>query len=185
MTTEVTPKVRPQIAPQADEAQERSPAKQTNERSVGGKILSLLVNPRCRAPKPERLAAKVAGKHVLITGASFGIGEATAYQLAAAGAIVMLVARSEDKLFEMVDDIRSMGGRAHAFPADLNDFEAVELVAGEIVRTFGHVDILINNAGKSIRRSIELSYERFFDFERTMSVNYLGPVRLILSLLHP
>lgn len=152
-------------------------------RSFASQVLSWFVNPGHRAPNRQKLAAQLGGKHILITGASFGIGEATAYQLAAAGAVVLLVARSEKKLNQIVNEIRSTGGRAHAYPADLTDMAAVDHLVRAIEQDLGHVDVVVNNAGKSMRKSISLSYDRFHDFERTMAVNYLGPVRLNLALL--
>jgi NAD(P)-dependent dehydrogenase (short-subunit alcohol dehydrogenase family) len=130
-----------------------------------------------------KLRAAVAGKNVLVTGASYGIGEATARRLAAAGATVLLVARSIDRLKEVADEITGAGGTAHAYPVDLTDLAAVEALVGEVLAEHGHVDVVVSNAGKSIRRSVHLSYERIHDFERTMAVNYLGPVRLLLGLL--
>jgi NAD(P)-dependent dehydrogenase (short-subunit alcohol dehydrogenase family) len=121
----------------------------------------------------------VAGKVVLVTGASSGIGEATARKLGEAGARVLLVARSRDKL----EEIGSEMGEAHVHACDLSDLDAIDRLARQVLDDHGHVDVLVNNAGKSIRRSIHLSYERFHDFERTMQLNYLGPVRLTLALL--
>jgi short-subunit dehydrogenase len=119
----------------------------------------------------------------MVTGASSGIGEATARALAGAGATVLLVARSEDRLRQIEHGIQEAGGSARAVPADLSDPDAVEALVDEVLRSHGRVDVLVNNAGRSIRRSIEFSYGRFHDFERTIDVNYLGPVRLVLGLL--
>jgi NAD(P)-dependent dehydrogenase (short-subunit alcohol dehydrogenase family) len=141
-----------------------------------------LVNPHGR-PSERDLRDAVAGSVILVTGASHGIGEATARKLGAAGANVLLVARSEDKLEEMAAEIARRGGTAHAHPADLSDPDSVDSLVAAITERHGHVDVLVNNAGKSIRRSIELSYDRFQDFERTIDINYLGPVRLLLGLL--
>jgi NAD(P)-dependent dehydrogenase (short-subunit alcohol dehydrogenase family) len=132
---------------------------------------------------PGRLAAAVAGKTVLVTGASYGIGEATARRVAAAGATVLLLARSVDRLDEVVSEIADAGGMAYAHPVDLTDLAAVQKVAAEVLNRYDHVDVVVNNAGKSIRRSVHLSYDRPHDFERTMAVNYLGPVQLLLGLL--
>lgn len=132
---------------------------------------------------PGRLAAAVAGKTVLVTGASYGIGEAAARRVAAAGATVLLLARSADRLDEVVAEITDNGGMAYAHPVDLTDLEAVQKVTAEVLSRYDHVDVVVNNAGKSIRRSIHLSYDRMHDFERTMAINYLGPVQLLLGLL--
>jgi NAD(P)-dependent dehydrogenase (short-subunit alcohol dehydrogenase family) len=133
--------------------------------------------------KDRSLSAAVRGKIVLITGASSGIGKATALKVADAGGTVLLVARSLDKLEETKDEIVSGGGTAHIHQCDLADMDDIERMAAEVLAYHGHVDILVNNAGRSIRRSIALSYDRFHDFERTIQLNYLGSVRLILALL--
>lgn len=129
------------------------------------------------------LRRAVANTVVVVTGASSGIGEATARRLAAAGAETVLVARSNDRLETLRQEIEDAGGRACAHPADLSDTDNVAGLVEEIGRCHGRVDILVNNAGHSIRRSIELSYGRFHDFQRTVDVNYLGPVRLVLGFL--
>ena len=149
---------------------------------AAARSLSPLVNPHGE-PDPRRLRDAVAGTIALVTGASYGLGEATARKLAAAGAEVVLIARSRDRLAALADEIARAGGTAHAYPVDLCDPAAVEAVAAEILARHGHVDLVVSNAGKSIRRSIALSYQRFGDFERTIGVNYLGPVRLLLALL--
>jgi NAD(P)-dependent dehydrogenase (short-subunit alcohol dehydrogenase family) len=133
--------------------------------------------------KDRSLAAAVRGKVVLITGASSGIGKATAVKVADAGATVLLVARSQDKLEETKEEILAAGGTAHVHQCDMSDTQDIERMAEEVLAYHGHVDILVNNAGRSIRRSIALSYDRFHDFERTIQLNYLGALRLILALL--
>jgi short-subunit dehydrogenase len=133
--------------------------------------------------KDRSLAGAVRGKIVLITGASSGIGKATAVKVADAGATVLLVARSIDKLEETKGEIVAAGGVAHIHQCDLSDMEDIERMAGEVLAYHGHVDILVNNAGRSIRRSVALSYDRFHDYERTIQLNYLGALRLILALL--
>ena len=133
--------------------------------------------------KDRTLSAAVRGKVVLITGASSGIGKATAVKVADAGATVLLVARSVDKLEETKREIEDAGGVAHIHRCDLADMEDIERMAEEVLAYHGRVDILVNNAGRSIRRSVGLAYERFHDYERTIQLNYLGAVRLILALL--
>lgn len=130
-----------------------------------------------------RLRAAVAGKVVMVTGASFGIGEATAKRLAAMGAKVLLVARTQDKLEVVAEAIRRAGGEAVVYPVDLSKPADAAALAERVLREQGRVDILLNNAGRSIRRSIHQSYDRFHDFERTMAINYLGPVQLVLGLI--
>jgi NAD(P)-dependent dehydrogenase (short-subunit alcohol dehydrogenase family) len=133
--------------------------------------------------KDRSLSGAIGGKVVLITGASSGIGKATAIKCGAAGAEVLLVARTPEKLEETKTEIEDGGGIAHIHQCDLSDIPDVERMANEVVEQHGRVDVLVNNAGRSIRRSVELSYERFHDFERTMQLNYFGALRLILSLL--
>jgi NAD(P)-dependent dehydrogenase (short-subunit alcohol dehydrogenase family) len=120
---------------------------------------------------------------VLITGASSGIGRATALRVGAAGAKVLLVARSAEKLEQTRKEIEELGGVAYVHRCDLADMHDIERMGKEVLQEHGRVDILVNNAGRSIRRSIALSYDRFHDFERTMQLNYFGAVRLILVLL--
>ncbi len=131
----------------------------------------------------SRLEQRVEGRLVVVTGASSGIGRATALKLARAGAEVVLVSRSVEKLGAVRDEIVDRGGLAHAYPADLADMADVERLATEVQEQHGAVDILVNNAGRSIRRALDQSYDRFHDFERTMQLNYFGAVRLILCVL--
>jgi short-subunit dehydrogenase len=133
--------------------------------------------------KDRSLSGAIGGKTVLITGASSGIGKAAAIKTAAAGAKVLLVARTPEKLEETKAEIEEAGGEAHIHRADLSDLDDVERMAEEVLAEHGRVDVLVNNAGRSIRRSIENSYDRFHDFERTMQLNYFGALRLILSLM--
>ncbi len=133
--------------------------------------------------KDKLLARAIKGKVVMITGASSGIGRATALRVGAAGGKVILVARGVDKLEQTKVEIEDLGGEAYVHRCDLADVSDIERMAKEVLQEHGRVDVLVNNAGRSIRRSIALSYDRFHDFERTMQLNYFGPVRLILSLL--
>ena len=132
---------------------------------------------------PRQLTQRMAGKVVLITGGSSGIGFAAAKKLAAAGAKVILVARTLDKLEESKAILEKAGGEAHVYSCDLSDLAEIDRMAAEVLRDFGHVDVLINNAGRSIRRAVIESLDRFHDFERTMQLNYFGAVRLINALL--
>jgi NAD(P)-dependent dehydrogenase (short-subunit alcohol dehydrogenase family) len=125
----------------------------------------------------------VNGKRVVITGASSGIGKAAAHKIAAAGGIPLLVARSMDKLEETKAEIERDGGTAYVYSADLSDYDAIDDVAKRILDDHPTVDVLVNNAGRSIRRSIKLSHDRFHDFERTMQLNYFGAIRLTMALL--
>lgn len=123
------------------------------------------------------------GRTVLITGASSGIGRATARRVADHGATVLLVARRAEELQALHDEIVVAGGKAATYPCDLTDFDAVDALVKAVLAEHGAVDMLVNNAGRSIRRSLSLSTERFHDFERTMAINYFAPVRLTLGLL--
>jgi NAD(P)-dependent dehydrogenase (short-subunit alcohol dehydrogenase family) len=125
----------------------------------------------------------LAGKRILVTGASSGIGEATARACAQRGATVLLVARRADELARVRRDIDAAGGSASTYPCDLTDEAAVHRLVEQVRAEHGGVDMLVNNAGRSIRRSIALSYDRMHDFERTMAINYFAPVRLMLGLL--
>lgn len=158
-----------------------TPAK-SNGRPIAERVASRLLYPTTR-PREQTLRAAVAGKVVLVTGASHGIGKASARKLGAAGAIVLLVARSAEDLHRVAAEITAGGGTAHVYPTDLTDMDAVELLARGLLAEHGHLDVVINNAGKSIRRPIDESYDRFHDFTRTIDINYLGPVRLLLTLL--
>ncbi len=147
------------------------------------RVASRVVNPG-GAPSATRLHSAVAGKTILVTGASHGIGRHTAIRLARADARVLLVARSADLLEELAEQLRADGGHAFAYAADLSDAErAVPGLAQRILAEHGPPDVVVNNAGKSIRRSVARSYDRFHDFTRTADLNYLGPVRLLLALL--
>lgn len=131
----------------------------------------------------QALRQRVDGKTVLLSGASSGIGAEVAHRLADAGATVLLVARSLDKLEAIAADIQKSGGHAFAYAADLSNGDEVDRVCREVINNHGGVDILINNAGRSIRRSIKFSLDRFHDYERTMQLNYFGSVRMALNLL--
>lgn len=141
-----------------------------------------VANP-ARVSDPDRLRAAASGKTALVTGASYGIGEATARSLAAAGATVLVVARSEERLGDLAASINAGGGRAVAYPTDLTDESAVSGLAKQITEEHGPLDIVVSNAGKSLRRSLHHQYDRPHDFQRTIDINYLGPVRLLLGLL--
>ena len=121
----------------------------------------------------------------MVTGSSDGIGEVLANRLGEAGAKVVLVARSKEKLEKVQKDIEGKGAEASCFPADLADRDSTLNCLANILKTHGHVDILINNAGRSIRRSVEYQYdpERFHDFTRTMDLNGSGSLRMILGVL--
>ncbi|MFI6573097.1 SDR family NAD(P)-dependent oxidoreductase [Nocardia fluminea] len=123
------------------------------------------------------------GRHVVITGASSGIGRAAALSIADKGGVVFLLARRADELAAVVAEIVDAGGQAYGYPCDVTDSESVDAAVGAILDQHGHVDMLVNNAGRSIRRAIHRSTDRLHDFERTMAVNYFGALRMTLALL--
>jgi short-subunit dehydrogenase len=125
----------------------------------------------------------VKGRTVLITGASSGIGKAASLDIGKAGGIVLLVARTKEKLDEVRGEIEQSGGVAYVHTCNLSDTDDIDRMAAEVIEDHDHVDILVNNAGKSIRRSVHLAYHRFHDYQRTMALNYFAPVKLILDLL--
>jgi NAD(P)-dependent dehydrogenase (short-subunit alcohol dehydrogenase family) len=129
------------------------------------------------------LKGKVRGKVVLITGGSSGIGLSTAQRVAEAGATTIIVARGEEELFKARDAMKAAGGKVFAYTADLADMASCDALVAQVLAEHSHVDVLINNAGRSIRRSIEASYDRFHDFERTMQLNYFGSIRLIMGFM--
>lgn len=129
------------------------------------------------APSP------LAGRVVMITGASSGIGEETALQVALRGGHVVLVARRADELERVRRAIETAGGSASAYACDLTNGPAVDMLVAEVLAEHGAIDYLVNNAGRSIRRSLDLAYDRIHDFERTMAINYIAPVRLTMGLL--
>ncbi|WP_027862468.1 SDR family oxidoreductase [Marmoricola sp. URHB0036] len=125
----------------------------------------------------------LSGKTVVITGASSGIGLVTAVQVAKAGAIPILVARGAEKLEATRRLIESQGGTAYSYPCDLSDLHAIDALTKQLSEDFAHLDFVVNNAGRSIRRSLKLSEDRFHDFERTMQLNYFGAIRLVMGIL--
>ena len=129
--------------------------------------------------RPRRDPVDLRGKRVLITGASSGIGEAGALKLAREGATVVVAARRKELLDAVVGRIVDAGGEARAVACDLSDLDAVDALVATVERDYGGVDVLINNAGKSIRRPLAESLDRWHDVERTMTLNYYSPLRLI------
>ncbi|HEV3228820.1 MAG TPA: SDR family oxidoreductase [Solirubrobacteraceae bacterium] len=125
----------------------------------------------------------VNGRTVVITGASSGIGRATALKIASAGGIPLLVARSMDKLEETKAEIETRGGSAFAYSADLSDMDSIDELVQRLLSDHPAIDMLVNNAGRSIRRSVELAQDRFHDYERTMQLNYFGAIKLTMGLL--
>ncbi len=129
------------------------------------------------------LKGQVSGKVVVITGGSSGIGLAIAHKIAEAGAITIICGRDKEKLEEAKKEINSRGFEVITYTADVADMADCDRFVNLLIEKHGRVDILINNAGRSIRRAIESSYDRFHDFERTMQLNYFGALRLTMGLL--
>ncbi|MFC4376410.1 SDR family oxidoreductase [Nocardia halotolerans] len=150
-------------------------------------VQSAVLNP----PALPRLLARavlgerheIAGKTVLLTGASSGVGKAAAYALGRDGARLILVARKAEPLAEVRDAVLADGGTAEALTCDLADAEDTEALTATVLERFGTVDVLVNNAGRSIRRRAADATDRFHDYERTMALNYFGAARLTMGLL--
>jgi len=140
------------------------------------------VDPQLMLHRPDRDEIDLDGKRILLTGASSGIGEAAAAKFARRGATVVVAARRQELLDELVDRITAAGGSALAHACDLSDLDAVDELCANVERDLGGIDILINNAGRSIRRPLAESLDRWHDVERTMALNYYSPLRLIRGL---
>ena len=133
--------------------------------------------------RDARIREALTGKYVVITGASSGIGHVTALKVAQAGGIPVLVARGKEKLEDTRDAIELRGGTAHVYPCDLSDLDAIDRLCEAMSAELPSIDFVVNNAGRSIRRSLRLSQDRFHDFERTMQLNYFGAIRLVMGLI--
>jgi NAD(P)-dependent dehydrogenase (short-subunit alcohol dehydrogenase family) len=133
--------------------------------------------------RERSLATSIGGRRIMITGASSGIGLETALKIGDAGGEVILVSRTCEKLEDVARQVEERGGTAHVHPCDLSNLEDIDRLAEEVLEQHGGVDVLINNAGRSIRRSVKASYDRFHDYERTMQLNYFGALKLILALM--
>ncbi len=129
------------------------------------------------------LSGRVKDRVIVITGASSGIGRATAIKMATAGARVILVARGEEKLLETKKEIEATGGRCWMYTADVSDMASCDALVARVLKEHGACDFLVNNAGRSIRRGVLNSFDRFHDYERTMQLNYFGALRLIMGFL--
>jgi NAD(P)-dependent dehydrogenase (short-subunit alcohol dehydrogenase family) len=129
------------------------------------------------------LTGRVKDRVIVITGASSGIGRATAIKMAVARAKVILVARGEEKLLETKKEIEEAGGRCWMYTADVSDMASCDALVARVLKEHGACDYLVNNAGRSIRRGVLNSFDRFHDYERTMQLNYFGALRLIMGFL--
>ncbi|GAB2637821.1 SDR family oxidoreductase [Gordonia jinhuaensis] len=145
--------------------------------------VTLVEGVRRRLPLIGNGGHDIAGRVIVVTGASSGIGRAAALRLGGLGAHVVLVARRVEELDEVAAAITDAGGAATVAPCDLSDLDTVDGLAKSILESVGHVDVLVNNAGRSIRRPVLQTVDRFHDYERTMTLNYYSPVRLTLGLL--
>ncbi len=139
-------------------------------------------SPQVLINRPLMKPVDLAGKRILLTGASSGIGEAAAEQFAAAGATVVVVARRQELLDALADRITLAGGAAVSLACDVSEMDAVDALVTDVEKRLGGIDILINNAGRSIRRPLAESLDRWHDVERTMVLNYYAPLRLIRGL---
>ena len=144
-----------------------------------GLLLASMRPPLMASLQPHPNPVDLRGKRVLVTGASSGIGEAGALKLAREGAIVVVAARRQELLDGVVERIVDTGGEAQAHACDLSDLDAVDELVARVEGDLGGIDILINNAGRSIRRPLAESLDRWHDVERTMTLNYYSPLRLI------
>lgn len=133
--------------------------------------------------RPLNLKEAVAGKVVLVTGGAQGIGKQVGVTCAAAGATVILIDRAQDELDGAVEEIRAAGGDVHGYICDLTNLNDCDNLIDKVLSDHGQVDVLVNNAGRSIRRSLSLTYDRFHDFERVMHLNYFSALRLTMRLL--
>ena len=184
-------KNKPETKP-APAAKTRPPAKLPSTRKVVRSVAKAIeaspvgkagavTNALLRTRRAGLLSRRVRNKIVVVTGASSGIGEDCALKLASAGAIVILAARTPQKLEDTLAKIEARGGKAFAYACDLSDMADCDRFVKTVLDEHRHVDILINNAGRSIRRSVKFSFDRFHDFERTMQLNYFGALRLIFG----
>jgi len=156
----------------------KSPLRRLSE----GLLLASMRPPLMDTLRPRREPVDLRGKRILVTGASSGIGEAGAVKLAREGATVVIAARRQKLLDDVVDRITDAGGEARAHACDLSDLDAVDELVATVERELGGIDVLINNAGRSIRRPLAESLDRWHDVERTMALNYYSPLRLIRGL---
>ncbi len=131
----------------------------------------------------NKIRKVVENKNIVITGGSSGIGKRTALLLSKCGAHVILIARTLKNLEKVKQEIELNDGKASIYPCDLTNIEEIGKISTQILTDFGYVDILINNAGRSIRRAVEESFDRFHDFERTMDINYFGAVKITMAFL--
>lgn len=148
-----------------------------------GEVLPTLLGLRPPGPSRHELARRLRGRIVVITGASRGIGAETAGRLALAGARVVLLARDAEALDRVARRIRTRGGEAHVIEADLRDPDAAGTAADRILNEIGTPELVISNAGHSIRRRLVDYADRPHDVTRTIGVNYIGPVALLQVLV--
>ena len=123
----------------------------------------------------------IEGKVVVITGASSGNGEATARYLSSRGATVVLGARRADRLQSLADELTHKGGKALAIQTDVTEVNQVKRLVDEAVKTFGRIDVLINNAGLMPHSPLERL--KIDDWDRTIDVNLKGVLYGIAAAL--
>ncbi len=130
------------------------------------------------------LNGAVKGKTCVVTGATSGIGKATATKLVEAGANVIITARKQEELDATKAELEALGeGTVETYSVDHTNFDQVDAFLATMEEKHGGVDILVNNAGRSIRRSINLAFDRFHDYQRTMELNYFGALRMMMGVL--
>lgn len=144
-------------------------------------LLSIFLFPPKRICQTH-LGQALKGKTILLTGASYGIGAATARLLAAPGVRLLLIARTEARLSVLATELKAKGADVVYHALDLTDGSAVDALTAHLQHS-ECLDVVISNAGHSILRSVYAATERFHDYERTMAINYFAPVRLLLPLL--
>lgn len=159
----------------------KSPLRRIRE-SVALAVMRPPIGSQLMLHRPTAKPVPLAGKRVLVTGASSGIGESAAEKFGRAGATVVAVARRQDQLDALVQRIAHAGGSGHALACDLSDLAAIDRLVRDVDKLLGGVDILVNNAGRSIRRPLAESLDRWHDVERTMTLNYYAPLRLTRGL---
>jgi short-subunit dehydrogenase len=146
-------------------------------------VVERVLGLRPAAPSAGRLRARVAGRLVVVTGASRGVGAETAARLALAGARVVLLARGKEELERVARGIRQRGGSAEVLAVDLSDPAAAEAAGNEILARWGAPTVVVSNAGLSMRRTLRDSHDRPQDVSRTIGINYVGPVALLRRLV--
>jgi NAD(P)-dependent dehydrogenase (short-subunit alcohol dehydrogenase family) len=176
------PGTRPKATPAAVHRFYTLPVNKSPLRRLTNRVALVGMRPPLHVYRTSRRDVDLSGKRVLLTGASSGIGVAAAQKFARCGATVVVVARRQELLDAVVERITADGGKAQAIACDLSDLDAVDELVADAEDRLGGVDILVNNAGRSIRRPLAESLDRWHDVERTITLNYYSPLRLIRGI---